>query len=527
VKREERQWQSERASERGREARVSGEEKSENGDKASPMKRKTIWDEDTGLAFHVPKEKDRKGGGGGHSHDRQQRKRTRENSGSSEKENVEKSRSSLGMSLIMPGLWIGNQKAASEKVLQNGTDHFGLGFTHVLDLTGEDTPSRSSGDVTGMVIDASLSPVDTLKTHAREKEGPESKRGRQSLHRCRIDKTTNLAVPEDDDTAPYNSCITFLERASRFPDVELLMFCESGNIASVALMLGYLIQKRLFGLIDSVKYLSWRRPTIELDSIFLSQLIYIESMMETCMEYPRKIPGFSSKTNSRESQLIDQIYNIKDQAEEGRRRRIGGTADFDQIIENVYLGDLNAGREAAMREGPCSKLGITDVIDCSNDDLYDTKSVQTPFCKLHMEDDGDTDLSANNWRLVRQALEFIERGLARKNGRVLIHCAAGINRSATICAAWLMHKFRWTARKALHHIVSRRFVVFPRMDYIQMLVDWEAKLWDEGGNRSLVDLAERHGVDDGNVRALMSAVEDVYCSDDDVQSDKAAAADDR
>merc|ERR1712232_623365 len=40
--------------------------------------------------------------------------------------------------------------------------------------------------------------------------------------------------------------------------------------------------------------------------------------------------------------------------------------------------------------------------------------------------------------------------------KIFVHCVAGMNRSPTICVAFLMRHLRRSLPKALHHLMSRR-----------------------------------------------------------------------
>ena len=53
----------------------------------------------------------------------------------------------------------------------------------------------------------------------------------------------------------------------------------------------------------------------------------------------------------------------------------------------------------------------------------------------------------------------------------------GRSRSATIVAAFLMHYNQWTADQALSHIQQARSVVHPNAGFMQMLKDFEARIF--------------------------------------------------
>merc|ERR1711907_682840 len=79
--------------------------------------------------------------------------------------------------------------------------------------------------------------------------------------------------------------------------------------------------------------------------------------------------------------------------------------------------------------------------------------------------------------VMREALvhcvEHIRTTLA-SGGRVLVHCAAGISRSATVVIAYLMLVDNFTLRTAFERTIERRRVIWPNNGFMELLVSLEA-----------------------------------------------------
>ena len=58
----------------------------------------------------------------------------------------------------------------------------------------------------------------------------------------------------------------------------------------------------------------------------------------------------------------------------------------------------------------------------------------------------------------------------------LVHCGAGVSRSACLCIAYLMRAKRWTAQKALDHCRARRSLVMPNDGFWRCLCAFEEPL---------------------------------------------------
>merc|ERR1711881_533999 len=67
--------------------------------------------------------------------------------------------------------------------------------------------------------------------------------------------------------------------------------------------------------------------------------------------------------------------------------------------------------------------------------------------------------------------QHFERAIAfiRNNRRVLVHCHAGISRSATLCAAYLISQHGWNTTEAVRFLQSKRRQVAPNFSFLGQL----------------------------------------------------------
>lgn len=70
---------------------------------------------------------------------------------------------------------------------------------------------------------------------------------------------------------------------------------------------------------------------------------------------------------------------------------------------------------------------------------------------------------------------FVEEGRAAGHA-TLVHCGAGVSRSATLAIAYLMRRFSWNATKARAHCVDCRSVVHPNDGFWRSLCALESQL---------------------------------------------------
>ena len=73
-----------------------------------------------------------------------------------------------------------------------------------------------------------------------------------------------------------------------------------------------------------------------------------------------------------------------------------------------------------------------------------------------------------------KSYDFIDRNLLRTN--VLVHCMAGISRSVTVVAAYMVRKFKKSSEEVIGQIRRRRPIVNPNRGFIQQLKEFEMSM---------------------------------------------------
>lgn len=144
---------------------------------------------------------------------------------------------------------------------------------------------------------------------------------------------------------------------------------------------------------------------------------------------------------------------------------------MDEIIPGLYLGSYEAADETATLHAQ----GVTHILTVLNWVL--DKQAQG-FTTLRIELDDAPWM--NMAQFFDQAITFIDGALSppevdgsrESSGGVLVHCAAGVSRSATVVAAYLMARHGMTPSQALDHIVERRPCVEPNEGFIRQLYTW-------------------------------------------------------
>ena len=71
-------------------------------------------------------------------------------------------------------------------------------------------------------------------------------------------------------------------------------------------------------------------------------------------------------------------------------------------------------------------------------------------------------------------MQFIQmHAVIQDRGAVLVHCVAGVSRSAAICLAYLL-KYRCRSLRAAYHLMcSKRPMVRPNLSFWRQLIQYE------------------------------------------------------
>lgn len=125
----------------------------------------------------------------------------------------------------------------------------------------------------------------------------------------------------------------------------------------------------------------------------------------------------------------------------------------------LILGDF----VAALNEKNLQKRGIFSVLTVAFNLFISYKTEAISHKILPAEDCEEYDLSV----YFEESFNFIENALEK--GSVLVHCAAGMSRSATIVIAYLMKKNRWNVDEAFDFVKKRRKIISPNAGFMRQL----------------------------------------------------------
>jgi len=184
--------------------------------------------------------------------------------------------------------------------------------------------------------------------------------------------------------------------------------------------------------------------------------ILVDGAYKFFERYPFMDPSYHQnasaflRTNSLINAKLDITYNFP-----------------NDIFDNrLFLGSYNQASQYVLIQG----LGISHVVnvtaECTN--VHEAKGIK--YLHIVILDETQVDVM----KFFKDAYEFIDAALTEDNkNKVLLHCALGKSRSATITVMFLMKKFGWSSERALEYVKLRRRIVDPNYGFLKQLDEFE------------------------------------------------------
>ncbi|XP_039992157.1 dual specificity protein phosphatase 13-like [Xiphias gladius] len=182
--------------------------------------------------------------------------------------------------------------------------------------------------------------------------------------------------------------------------------------------------------------------------------------MQPTMNHPQESSADSPATSSVKD-LVKVLYGGK---------RFGN--HVDEVWPNLFIGDMSVANDRYS----LWKLGITHVLNAADgrphcQGSHDFYGSAVDYCGVPADDSPSFDLA----RYFFPSAEYIQNALNATGARVLVHCAVGVSRSASLVLAYLMIHHHYTLLEAINKVKERRWI-FPNRGFLRQLYALDVKL---------------------------------------------------
>jgi dual specificity phosphatase 12 len=157
--------------------------------------------------------------------------------------------------------------------------------------------------------------------------------------------------------------------------------------------------------------------------------------------------------------------NIKGEESDKENKEVEVLA-ISEILKNLYLGSSKCLKEdlKIIKEYKIKKLIKVVPIDYKNDNVE--------IIAIEIKDLDNVEID----RYFNQTYNEIEMSL-KEGQNVLVMCAEGRSRSATIIIAYLMRKLKLSYEDAFNEVKKKRSIIDPNDGFRKRLKNYEQLLW--------------------------------------------------
>jgi len=157
--------------------------------------------------------------------------------------------------------------------------------------------------------------------------------------------------------------------------------------------------------------------------------------------------------------------------------KIRSTARCPRLPNEILEGQLYlSGRRVALDVNAIMALRIKAIVNATPKCPCKFRRQGVMYLRLEVEDQPKE--SAKLMSKLEEAFDFIDTAREAKRP-VLVHCAAGVSRSATVVIAYLMQREGYTLEKALAHVEFCRPEVKPNEGFMRMLTELDGTLKEQ------------------------------------------------
>ena len=222
---------------------------------------------------------------------------------------------------------------------------------------------------------------------------------------------------------------------------------SAGESRSATILVGYLMKWKQMNFANSYKYVERLRRCININNCFVKQLKKYEQIQTLVNEYTvhpvqiNKVCEICGYTNYHEHDSHHLSH-------------------MTLIVPHLYLGS----RQNAHNYYELKCFDIKAIINVA-DEIPKICADEFKYSKYYWDDIFCFDILADLDNIVDQIHEEIRT----HDNNVLVHCAAGISRSAAVIIGYLMKHNKMNFDQAFKHVKSLRSCINPNSGFVEQL----------------------------------------------------------
>ena len=139
--------------------------------------------------------------------------------------------------------------------------------------------------------------------------------------------------------------------------------------------------------------------------------------------------------------------------------------NISKITDNIYLSGVNG----ANNINKLNECNIKCILNCTKNELnYFENNNDMMYTRISIDD----TFNQNIEKYFDSTYDFIEKCISM-NKNILVHCHAGVSRSATILIAYFMRKNKMSYQEAYDFVKKSRDCINPNPDFVNALKNYK------------------------------------------------------
>jgi len=154
-----------------------------------------------------------------------------------------------------------------------------------------------------------------------------------------------------------------------------------------------------------------------------------------------------------------------------KNRRFGEATNAAEIVDGIWLGEAND----AMDIETLKKNGVNSVINCADQATLtcgEYYPIGWSYLGIECDDKANYDIIGKH---LNEFTDFMDECVVNKR-KVLVHCVAGINRSATLLIAYLVRRRGMSLIDAISLCHAKRPIILTNEAFVMSLIEWSERL---------------------------------------------------
>ncbi|KAK3529353.1 hypothetical protein QTP70_029338, partial [Hemibagrus guttatus] len=286
-------------------------------------------------------------------------------------------------------------------------------------------------------------------------------------------------IPADDSShfdldVYFRPAAEFIHKGLKTVDGKVLVHCIMGMSRSSSLVLAYLMLYHHMSLCSAIQRLVQKRaiyPNRNFLALLLDLDLQLKRKHKTCilLNTLSSLSGQMGEKGRYETPPSSELHRLL-------WLKPDTSNHLDEVRPGIYIGDLYAAKDRPMLQA----LNISHVLNAAHG-KYNVNTGPSYYRGTNITYHGVEAFDTPSFDMspfFYSAAKYIKNALSTPGGKVFVHCAMGLSRSATLVLAYLMIEEKMTLVEAITAVAKNRNIC-PNTGFLEQLRTLDTQLQNQ------------------------------------------------